>query len=402
VDAAPSPDIVRTDSDAVTEPVPNDQLVAVTITPIGSTELVLPSGLAYKDLSQELAQRMVCLNLYFGDQDLRDEVFTAKASDKTYQGTRFASIFPKRGRPQIFLGEKLKAGKYILMPLCVLSTAYMPPNGTLDHIKKDEHDFDVDKDKQEQAEIKIGVRPEMWNRFTVNEVFEDTVVKEFFKWMGLQMDPLIKQAMEAVPLLSHNTTEGWRSVLHAKDDATSLAIWATTSIFRTPSERVPGDNELLDQLISKTYRADTDLTSYICLNKTRVLNPFHAYRLTSARERAEDDSVPLVVPMTRRESSLIKQGDLAMPLISIKGLLKTSYHPSYELEAIIWAQSPKYYVGRKDNSLEEFLRCVPDCPEAPSDEVYVKRRRAKDENMRRKMAFEAKMLQAEAANNPLT
>ena len=152
------------------------------------------------DISRELAHKLGCYNVYWSDQDLSKERLVAKYQIVS-QGCKYYSISVKGQADQWFLGSKLPPGKYILLPLAPLASAYMPPHGTLDKTKMEEGKVTlaVSKGMEHQAKVEVGIKPSFFNVFTQSpDGRHDMPLLGVFNWLQRSLGPAVSKALEMI------------------------------------------------------------------------------------------------------------------------------------------------------------------------------------------------------------
>ena len=338
-----------------------------------ATDLVAVGPGTGFDLSQELAHRFGCNNVYWRDIDLRYRTLSAKKSGDSYQGTQFVSLSTQPWLNQFFGHQKLQ-GFHVLMPICALSSCHLLPYGTIDEVGSA---FPLtDKTK---AKVKLSIRPSAFNPFTQTaDGSMDAVALEAFAWFGMELEARIKAAMDR----GEGTAKAeWSSITMAKGDSTSIALHADYNLLRDP--RAGDDSEQFQQLKDRTYTGGyTETLNKLCVSKYKLMNQaLEAYRVTTQAERDAEGGAALLAPLTWEQQTMLQPNvDEVMLLVAVKALTKgDTYHAKAQLAGFIWFGPSKHYAGMKENTVAEKLRLVPPFPKAPTKEQLWARKEAKQE-----------------------
>lgn len=334
-----------------------------------------------QDISHEIAQALRCCNLYFKDQAVGFETFSARAGEPKNDNTH-GRLNIKPYRPQTFMGTKLPYGKYVLAPLLPLSEVWMHPYGDMDYMKKVpavKSDFDVPVGKEDQAKLALTIRPEFFSVFSQSpDGCEDVIGLQFMQWLLEMVEPKVCAAMAQVPTLVGS--EGFASIMKDK------CIYPDRFLMTEPSKDRKGDDVLLKQILDKSYQAQTKFLSKICIEKVKLVrNDLFIYRITTPAERAANPSGPPVVLMSMEEQSMIVKGDEFMALMQVDCLRNNKNFSKMHLKLAggIWFGPSKHYLTMKANTAEEKFRLVPDCPvPPPASETWLRKRRMYEEGPR--------------------
>jgi hypothetical protein len=314
------------------------------------------------DISHQLAHLFGSTNIYWKDVATQGRHIEAEHGG-TYLDNHFIRLQMKPFIPQRFNNERLP-GLHVLLPICVVSQASLPPYGTIDGDPTSE--YAVPSNAKEKAKIQLSVRPGAYNRFTQSEDgLWDAVALASWAWMYNVLEPMIKQGMDAN---GETSAQNWSTATAAKADPTSLQIHASKALFRDPYTP-----EEYEQLEKKTYKAYTESLTKLCNAKVVIMNDgIIALRVTTPEERS---TLGLLQPLSWREQSMIQVGDEVMPLLKMQGLKKRdTYHPKTDLGGFIWFGPSKHFGGMQANTVEEKLRCIPPFPAPSSAEQMYKRK----------------------------
>ena len=328
------------------------------------------------NLVLHIVRYLEATNVYWRDLDWTNRHVSVKFLSNS-KGTNYGGISVEPSYDQRFMGKKLPYGQYILFPPLTLTKYDGPPHGNLDHVKDPNNPNDCGKPElKHQCKVGIGARPGVWNLFNQSpDGTMDTEAFLAFMFIRWHLELRIAQEMQKEPKLAGTFTS-----CTGKGD--ELVMYADTSILRTLQlPKNTGDygaylkikareDALFQQLKEEKYKAYTDLLTRLCLSNTMVLNEREVYRFATLQEHNDNPSHPKLIEMDWTEQSMIKTGDSVMPLCGLTVYKKERPKTDLSLKMFIWLGSPDHNIGRKDNTLQEFLKHVPTAPAAPAKELF--------------------------------
>lgn len=339
-----------------------------------------PSLVQPFDLSKAVADLLGCRNVYFADTKYETKTCTVKKNGKPVKDNQFGFMNFTKYDSQTFLHNKLKYGTYILFPLAILSKGYMPPYGTNDIVVRD-NDPNPDlrapsSQTRSSAVVTVEFRTTPWNKFS-NFMDHDPAM---LRACGFMIDVVEPKSWNAAITAGMGGGPTMKSMWNTEEgDLGTLCIRSTHHLFRRPD-----DPKLVKQLADKTYKAYTEHLTKICHNSVQVMNDVKWYRATTAQERVIDPA--WLKPLTWLEASVIStEGDTVVMVLDKVSPLQNNkgfFRDDLTVEHLIWFGTVSAFASMKENTVEEFFRCIPPFPPAPQiEEVWLRKEKGEEQRL---------------------